>query len=386
MGRRRFGVASAEASLSRSRARASSRFRACPRASWATAVIRGPARSVTRRFCSSLSARDAATSKTASTREAVTFACCPPGPEERLARSSISASGTDTSAVTIIGSSNPAAILGTVHAATPQAGSLEELLAPLRADPGASAVFCDIDGTLAPIAERAEDAAVPEETREALGALTGTYRLVGCLSGRRAAEARRLVALDELAYVGNHGFERLLPGGSAPQLDPALKGHEDDAAAFLEHLDFAELASAGLRIEDKGPIRALHWRGADDEETAEAKAREIATDAVGRNLVPHWGRKVLEIRPAVHLDKGIALAELLEEQGVANALYGGDDRTDIDAFRHLRELRTVGALDAAVCVGISSEEGPAELNEAADTLVDGPEGFLAVLRLLGEGG
>ena len=44
-------------------------------------------------FSASLSELEAATSKLASIREAVTFACWPPGPEERDARSSISRSG-----------------------------------------------------------------------------------------------------------------------------------------------------------------------------------------------------------------------------------------------------------------------------------------------------
>ena len=45
---------------------------------------------------------------------------------------------------------------------------IAELLAPLRAEPGASAVLCDIDGTLAPIVSDPEDARVPEETRSVL--------------------------------------------------------------------------------------------------------------------------------------------------------------------------------------------------------------------------
>ena len=264
-----------------------------------------------------------------------------------------------------------------------KAGNITALLAPLKQDPASSAVFCDIDGTLAPIVERAADAEVPAETSELLGSLAGRYALVGCLSGRPAAEARRLVGRDDLVYIGNHGFERLLPGKSEAMLDPALHGHEDSAAAFLDqHTDAAELERAGLRFEDKGPIRALHWRGAADEAAAEARARELATDAVGFNLVPHWGRKVLEIRPAVELDKGTALAELLEQRKVANALYGGDDRTDVDAFRKLRDMTATGDLRAAACIGIASAEGPPEVSEEADAVVDGPDGFVALLRLL----
>jgi hypothetical protein len=55
--------------------------------------------------CSSLSDGEPATSKIASTRDAVTLACCPPGPDERLTRNSISESGTDTLRLTTIGSS-----------------------------------------------------------------------------------------------------------------------------------------------------------------------------------------------------------------------------------------------------------------------------------------
>jgi trehalose 6-phosphate phosphatase len=270
-----------------------------------------------------------------------------------------------------------------VDSAAARAGSITDLLAPLRDDPSSSAIFCDIDGTLAPIVERAPDAAVPEAARSVLGPLAGRYALVGCLSGRRATAARELVGLEELTYIGNHGFERLLPGSEEAELDPAVGGHAGAAAAFAEHLDAGELASVGLRIEDKGPIFALHWRGAADEAAAKARAREVAIDAVSRNLVPHWGRKVVELRPAVGIDKGTALGALLEERKISRALYGGDDTTDLDAFRALREMRAAGDLRAAVCIGVASAEGPPELGAEADVMVEGTDGFLAVLRLLG---
>jgi trehalose 6-phosphate phosphatase len=257
------------------------------------------------------------------------------------------------------------------------------LLAPLREEPGASAVFCDIDGTLAPIVERAAAAEVPDETRAVLDRLAARYALVGCISGRRAPHARELVGLESLLYIGNHGFERLLPRQRDAQLDPTLRGRESAARDFFDrHLQPADLDAAGLRIEDKGPIRAVHWRGAADEPAAEAAARRIATDAVGWNLVPHWGRKVLEIRPAVDLNKGTALAEVLEERRIANALYGGDDRTDVDAFRKLHAMRANGDLRVTACIGIASPEGPEELGEEADAMVDGPAGFVDVLRML----
>ena len=41
------------------------------------------------------------------------------------------------------------------------------------------------------------------------------------------------------------------------------------------------------------------------------------------------------------------------------ALYGGDDATDLDAFDALESLVAAGDLDAAVKVGVRSDEGPA---------------------------
>ena len=192
--------------------------------------------------------------------------------------------------------------------------------------------------------------------------------------------ARQLVGIDGIAYAGNHGLELLLPGEERPSLDPSLDGREAGAAEFLAELDPKELASTGLRPEDKGPIQALHWRGADDERAAEARAHEIAADAGRSGLEPRWGRKVLELRPVGGGGKDAAVAALLATNGIATAVYAGDDRTDLDAFRRLRELRETGELDTTVCVGVLSPEAPPELAEESDLTVDGPPGWLAILE------
>jgi trehalose 6-phosphate phosphatase len=260
--------------------------------------------------------------------------------------------------------------------------SLERLLAPLRENPAHAAVLTDVDGTIAPIVRDPADAAVPERTRELLRALAERYGLVGCLSGRRALEARRIVGLDELAYSGNHGFELLLPGEEEVQPDPSLDGHEDDAPKFVESLDRSELERVGIRTEDKGAIVALHWRGAENEGAAESLAHEIASEAEWKELIPHRGRKVLEIRPNVAINKGIAVAALVPARSVDAALYGGDDRTDVDAFTALRTLRADGQLKAAACIAVASDESPPEVSREADLTVDGPPGFAQVLEAL----
>jgi trehalose 6-phosphate phosphatase len=257
-------------------------------------------------------------------------------------------------------------------------------LEPLRTHPSRTAILTDVDGTLAPIAERAEEAAVPAAARQVLATLRERYALVGCVSGRRAEEARRLVGLDGIAYAGNHGLELLLPGDEAPRPDPSLAGREREAADFIAAVDPETWQAAGLRLENKGPIQALHWRGAADPGHAEGCAHEIAVAAGQAGLEPRWGRMVLELRPVGGGGKDAAVASLLAGEELDRAVYAGDDRTDLDAFRRLRELRESDELAAAVCVGIVSPEAPPELPEESDLIVDGPAGWLAILEWLAE--
>jgi trehalose 6-phosphate phosphatase len=258
------------------------------------------------------------------------------------------------------------------------------VLEALRKDPASTAILTDVDGTIAPIVADPAAAGVPEGTRLLLRALAERYALVGCLSGRRAMDARRVVGVDELAYSGNHGFELLLPGDGEVRPDPSLDGHEEDAPRFAAGLDPDQLERAGIRTEDKGAIVALHWRGAENEAGAESLAHEIASEAEWEGLVPHFGRKVLEIRPNVAINKGIAVAALIPSRPIDNALYGGDDRTDVDAFTALRTLSEDGELETAVCVAAASDESPPEVTESADLTVPGPEGFARVLEALAD--
>jgi trehalose-phosphatase len=257
-----------------------------------------------------------------------------------------------------------------------------ELLAPLRAEPRASAILCDVDGTLAPIAARPDESSVPEEAREALRTLADRYGLVACISGRRAIDAKRLVGIERLVYVGNHGFEALHPGEDEPRLDPTVGERGEVTRRFVSTLDPSRLGVVGIRLEDKGPIQALHWRGTPSQAAAELQVKEVAALAQAGGLIPRWGRKVLELRPVAGIDKGAAVTRLLRDEAMRRAMYGGDDVTDLDAFRALRWMRSSDRLEAAVCVGVASDEAPAELAEQADFLVDGTSEFADLLRSL----
>jgi trehalose 6-phosphate phosphatase len=263
---------------------------------------------------------------------------------------------------------------------------LAEALAPLREDPARAAILLDIDGTLAPIVRHPEDAHVPENTRVALIQVARKYRLVACVSGRTASDARRVVSIGSIAYIGNHGGEVLRPGASKAEVEPEYAHWSRRVQEFAARQSTTDLQRLRVRTEDKGAIVAWHWRGAPDEEAAQAAVEGIAEAAEEAGLHPHWGRKVLEVRPPVRVDKGSAVQRLLRDEDLDAALYAGDDVTDLDAFRTLAELVEEGRLSYAVRVGISSDEGPAEITREADVVVEGTDGMRKLLELLARDG
>ena len=262
------------------------------------------------------------------------------------------------------------------------AATLVEALEPIRSDPARAAVLLDIDGTLAPIVRHAADAHVPEATRGLLIEIARRYRVVGCVSGRRASTARQIVAIGTIAYVGNHGGELLRPGATSPEVDPELAAWTARVREFAASVFTSEHQRLRVRSEDKDTIAAFHWRGAPDEQAAEAAVREIARRAEEQGFVVHWGRKVLEVRPPVVLDKGLGIATLLRGKELAAAMYVGDDTTDLDAFRGLRSLVESGSLACSVCVAVSSDEAPPDLAREADLTVEGTDGVRGLLEAL----
>ncbi len=183
-------------------------------------------------------------------------------------------------------------------------GTLEELLRPLKADPQRSAILLDVDGVLAPIVQHPDDAHMPESTRRPLIEVAKRYGVVACVSGRRASDARRIVSLGSIAYLGSHGSEVLLPGSIAPELDRELQAWTRRVQRFADEAFDDRLRKLRVRLEDKEAIAALHWRGVPDEEEAQAAMEDVAAAAEKAGFTAHWGRKVLEIRPPVRIDKG----------------------------------------------------------------------------------
>jgi trehalose 6-phosphate phosphatase len=259
---------------------------------------------------------------------------------------------------------------------------LSEALAPLRANPARSAILLDIDGTLSPIVDHAADARVPEGTRHLLVEIAKRYGVVACVTGRRASEARAMVAIGSISYLGSHGTELLRAGWTEAVLDPSLEEWVRRIHDFGREAETADMRRKRVRVEDKGVIVAFHWRAAPDEEAARSAVDAIAAKAEAVGLRTHWGRKVLEVRPPVRIDKGAGIESLLSGADVDAALYVGDDSTDIDAFHGLCRLVSEGKLKHALRIAVSSEEGPSSLADEADVVVDGTAGVQQLLAAL----
>ena len=193
-----------------------------------------------------------------------------------------------------------------------------------------------------------------------------------------------MVSIGAISYLGSHGVELLRAGWTEAKFDPGVEDWVRRIREFGREADTSDLRRRRVRLEDKGAIVAFHWRGAADEEAAKAAIDVVAARAEAAGLRTHWGRKVLEVRPPIKMDKGEGIRVLLAgaSQEINTALYVGDDSTDLDAFRVLTELVAEGRLAQAVRVGVSSEEGPSAIAAEADLVVDGPDGVQELLAAL----
>ena len=171
-------------------------------------------------------------------------------------------------------------------------------------------------------------------------------------------------------------------GAVAPEPDRELQAWTRRVQNFMRDAFDDDLRRHRVWLEDKEAIVALHWRGVPDEEGAETAIRRVADRAEDSGYRTHWGRKVLEIRPPVRIDKGAGIVGLLRDTDLVAAVYVGDDMTDIDAFRGLTDLVELGRLGTAVRVGVRSDEGPPALREEADAMVEGTDGVRELLRAL----
>jgi alpha,alpha-trehalase len=210
-----------------------------------------------------------------------------------------------------------------------------------------AAVFLDYDGTLTPIVAHPDLAVLAPDARDALERLS-RVATVAVVSGRALADVRALVALDDIVYAGNHGFEIDGPGGTTASHEVG-EAFLDEVARARDVLVKRVARIPGAWVEDKTHSLSVHHRQTPQEQVADVEAAVDETLADAPRLRKHHGKKVFEVRPRIDWDKGRAVLWLLEaldlEDSAVLPLYLGDDVTDEDAFRAL-DGRGAGVLVA----------------------------------------
>jgi len=220
---------------------------------------------------------------------------------------------------------------------------LPAIASALRAAPEIL-LFLDFDGTLAPIVEDPSLAHMPAGTREALVRLRSDSRFtIAIISGRALSDLRVRVDLEDLIYAGNHGLE--ISGPGVEFIEPIAAQRLKALGELSRHLRSRLHDIPGVEVENKVLSASVHFRRA--AAASFSGIRQVVEDAVvfdGNPFEITEGRKVLEIRPRVGWDKGMAVGWIQQTSGHAGALplYIGDDSTDEDAFLALPEGITIG--------------------------------------------
>lgn len=239
--------------------------------------------------------------------------------------------------------------------------SVKPLLPVIREHP--LGILSDVDGTLAPIVPRPEDARVPDAVRALLSRLATKGVKVALITGRPLDAARRIAGLDDVTYAADHGLTLWLEG--RVESPPGLAEYAALARDVEGDLLTLSRTTPGVQVENKGALLGLHYRRAADPVRARESILEaLQSSAAARRFRVHEGRMVIELRPPLDADKGTAVATLVQRLDLRGAVCLGDDITDIDMFTTARRLQAQGLASAAVAV--VSEEAASEVARAAD--------------------
>jgi trehalose 6-phosphate phosphatase len=246
---------------------------------------------------------------------------------------------------------------------------------------GRAGVVTDVDGTISPIVARPDEARVIPRARQALLELRERLTLVGVVSGRMAADTRRMVEIDGLTYVGNHGFEVLSEHGA--EIVPAAVDWVPRLARVLEAVE-AQIHQPDIIVENKGATASLHYRLAPDRARARLELLEIlVSSAVPVGFQIEEGRMVINVLPPLGISKGSAVSWLVAEHRLERVVYLGDDETDTHAFRALKVLRQSGEV-RTLGIAVVGLETPLSVRELADASLPSVDAVANLLSQVAE--
>ena len=228
-----------------------------------------------------------------------------------------------------------------------------------------SALFLDLDGTLAPIVARPQDVRPdPRRTRMLEVLLAGLDGRLAVVSGRTLADVDRILEGRVTCVAAVHGLVRRDADGvtqeAAPH--PALRQVTEALHGFAAR-------DPGLLVEDKGVSVALHYRLAQSfGPAARICARRLAAQT---GLELQDGDMVEELRTP-GAAKGDSIRAFMQTPAFrgAHPVFVGDDITDEHGFAEVERLGGCGVLvgrprDTAARCGLRNVEDVAAWLEAA---------------------
>ncbi|KAJ4712820.1 Trehalose 6-phosphate phosphatase [Melia azedarach] len=257
------------------------------------------------------------------------------------------------------------------------------------------AMFLDYDGTLSPIVDDPDCAIMSESMRSAVRNVA-KYFPTAIISGRSRDKVYDLVGLTELYYAGSHGMDIMGPvahtmSDDHPNCIKSTDQMGKEVTLFQPAREFIPMIQEvlkilventksikGAKVENHKFCVSVHYRNVDEKNwpTIAQCVHDIIKDYPRLRLT--HGRKVLEVRPVIDWNKGKAVEFLLESLGLSNSddvlpIYIGDDKTDEDAFKVLREKnRGYGILVSSVpkeTKAFYSLRDPSEVKEFLTSLV-----------------
>ena len=200
-------------------------------------------------------------------------------------------------------------------------------------------LFLDYDGTLVPIRRKPSLATLRPSLRSLLRRLAARPNITLCLvTGRSLADIRSKIRIKQLGFISNHGFE-IAVGGSI-WIHPAARIARHRLIGLASELKLTLKHIRNVFIENKRYTLTIHFR------TVDRRLVPFVKEVVAHSVRPEaeflkttLGKKVVEVRPSVRWNKGYAVLRVLKSLArnrLPLIVYIGDDQTDEDAFRLLR--------------------------------------------------
>jgi trehalose 6-phosphate phosphatase len=243
---------------------------------------------------------------------------------------------------------------------------LDRIKQALRRSP--FGLITDVDGTISPTAPTPAQAEVSPLCYKYLSILSEKLALVAAISGRPAVEARNMLRIDKMVYIGNHGLERWTEGHT--ELVAEAKEYPRVIKAAVKELSWL-LAIDGISIEDKGATATIHYRLCPEPELAKAKIHAALKDsAPAKKLRIMEGKMAVNLLPPVSINKGTTVLALIRDFCLRGGIYLGDEYTDIAAFRAIHSAAGNLAFQG-FAIGVTSQEMPAGLVSEVDFSLNG---------------